>query len=428
VREGAGQGRWPGAGAGNAGRGAGALRPAGASVRALALALALVAGVALGACGSPPPRTTTPPAAASTTSGVASTTSTSPATSVSTSSPTPPGCVQPPAAWPVPRLADQLLMVIGYFTALPSLATEAAAGVGGFVFLGEPADGQRTAVRSGLAGLVSDAAAAGQVVPWMSTDTEGGPVSRLADILGPIPSPRQMAGQWTPAQVQSAMASRGAAMKSLGITMDLAPVLDTASPTDAVADESARSFSDTPRVVATYGDAYASGLRAAGVVAVGKHFPGLGHANADTDTGPATDPPLSELESDDLIPFESAVTGGIPVVMVGHPVVPGLSDGLPASLAPATYSLLRRTLRFSGVAMTDSLAAVAISAAGYTEASAAVAAIEAGADMAMVASGTWEAALTALEQALDDGALSLTQARASAERALAAKHVAVCRS
>ncbi len=319
-------------------------------------------------------------------------------------------------------------MVIGEFTTAQTLEAEAKTGVGGFVFLGEPTADAGPTLHTALADLDADATGAGQIAPWMSTDTEGGTVSRLANVLGAIPSPRTMAAEWTPAQVESVMEARGEALRQLGITMDLAPVLDTASATDPVADESQRSFSATPHVVDAYGTAYASGLRAAGVVAVGKHFPGLGHASADTDTGPATDPPLSDLRTDDLIPFTGVIASGLPVVMVGHPIVPDLSGGLPASLSPATYVLLRTTLHFEGVAMTDSLSAGAISAAGYSEANAAVTAVRAGADMPMVDASTWEAVVDALVQAMTDGTIPRTQADAAVRRILAAKDLTICTS
>lgn len=317
-------------------------------------------------------------------------------------------------------------MVIGEFTAAAALAPEARAGVGGLVFIGQPTASSGAALHAALSGLDADAAGAGQVQPWISTDTEGGPVSRLADVLGTIPSAREMAREWTPAQVESAMEARGEALRNLGVTMDLAPVLDTASPTDQVADETQRSFSTTPDVVAAYGAAYAAGLRAAGVVAVGKHFPGLGHASADTDTGPATDPSISELRDDDLVPFARVVASGLPVVMVGHPIVPGLTGGLPASLSPATYALLRTTLHFGGVTMTDALDAGAISAAGYSETEAAVAAVRAGADMPMVDAATWQPVAHALVVGLTDGSIPRAQADGSVSRILAAKGVTVC--
>ncbi len=336
------------------------------------------------------------------------------------------GCVNPASSWPVGQLVQQVIMVGGQFSDLAASVPIANAGVGGFVLFGQPAAGAASAIRSGIAALDADAAGRGQVVPWMSTDEEGGPVARLSAVIGALPSARQMASQWTPAQVESALAAHGSAMRGLGVTMDLAPVLDTASPTDPVAGESYRSFSESATVAAGYGVAYAAGLGAGGVVAVAKHFPGLGRANADTDQGPATDPPLSSLESNDLIPFERAVTAGIPVVMVGHPIVPGLTSGQPASLSAATYSLLRNSLGFKGVALTDDLDAGAISAAGYTQAAAAVKAVESGADMVMIDASAWSATTTALTQAVGSGKIAVATLVSSATRILRAKGVVMC--
>ena len=234
-----------------------------------------------------------------------------------------------------------------------------------------------------------------------------------------------MAAGWTPAQVQSALTSHALAMGSLGVSMDLAPVLDTANPGNTIAGENNRSFSENGEVAATYGLAFADGLLAGGVVPVAKHFPGLGHASANTDTAPATDPPLSQLETDDLIPFEAAAAAGLPVIMVGHPMVPGLTGNIPASLSPATYQLLRGTLKFDGVAITDDLDARAISTAGYTRPTAAVKAIEAGADMAMIDASQWSATVSALSEAVNRGGLPLANLDASVNRILAAKGIAV---
>ena len=338
----------------------------------------------------------------------------------------PPACANPVSTWPVNQRLEQLLMVSGQFADLGASTAPASAGVGGFVLFGAPPPGSGTTIQAGLAALDADATAAGQVRPWMSTDEEGGAVARLANVLGALPSPREMAAEWTPAQVEGEVASHGSAMRALGISMDLAPVLDVASPTDTVADEDTRSFSDNPNVAASYGLAFAHGLQAAGIVPVVKHFPGLGKASADTDLAPATDPSLSQLEGNDLIPFESAIGAGLPVVMVGHPVVPGLTGGLPASLSAATYRFLRVNLHFNGVAMTDDLDARAISAAGYSQPAAAVAAIRAGADMAMIDSSEWSASIAALAQAVRSGALPLTQVDTSVSRILAAKGLATC--
>jgi beta-glucosidase-like glycosyl hydrolase len=337
-----------------------------------------------------------------------------------------PGCSNPVDTWSVAQRVEQVIMVGGEFSDLAASEQMAAAGVGGFVLFGQPPAGSGPSIQAGIAQLDAAATANGELVPWMSTDEEDGPIARLADVLGALPSARQMAAQWTPAQVEAAMAAHGQAMRALGVTMDLAPVLDTASPSDPYAGESYRSFSEDGQVAAQYGLAYAQGLEQAGIVPVVKHFPGLGHAIGDTDTGPATDPPLSSLEQDDLIPFEQAIDAGLPVVMVGHPIVPGLSNGLPASMSPATYQFLRNNLHFGGVAMTDDLDAGAISAAGYTQPSAAVTAMEAGADMVMIDPSEWTATVAALTQAVDSGAISTAALDASVDRIASAKGVEIC--
>lgn len=316
-------------------------------------------------------------------------------------------------------------MVSGDFSNLGASAPYARAGAGAFVFFGQPPAGSGPTISAGLAGLFNDARASGQILPWTSTDEEGGYVARLSNVIGSLPAPRWMAANWTPAYVQSVITAHARAMWNLGITMDLAPVLDTALPSNTIADESDRSFSYDPQVAATYGIAYANGLRAGGVVAVGKHFPGFGQANANTDLSPATDPPLSELQSRDLIPFERAIGNGLPVIMITHASVPGLTGTTPASLSPATYQYLRNTLHFNGVTLTDSLSAVAITRY-YTEQAAAVIAVESGADMVMIQATAWQATVSALQNAVASGALPSAQLNASVTRILNAKSIATC--
>jgi beta-N-acetylhexosaminidase len=335
------------------------------------------------------------------------------------------GCTDVSAFSLTDRL-NELIMVSGNFSNLAASAPYASAGIGAFVMYGQPSAGSGPAISSGIAALYNDARAAGRVLPWVSTDEEGGSVARLSNVIGALPSARQMASQWTPAQVQSAMATHGSAMWNLGVIMDLAPVLDTANPSNTIADENERSFSENGLTAAKYGVAYARGLRSARVVSVGKHFPGLGHASANTDLGPATDPSLAQLQASDLIPFEEAISAGIPVIMISHASVPGLTGTVPASLSPATYQYLRNSLLFNGVTITDSLSAGAISAFGYAQPAAAVRAVESGADMVMISSTQWQATLSALQSAVSSGALPLSQLNDSVGRILTAKGISVC--
>ncbi len=92
--------------------------------------------------------------------------------------------------------------------------------------------------------------------------------------------------------------------------------------------------------------------------------------------------------------------------MMGHPSVPGLTGGTPASLSRAAYYLLRTWYHFAGVAITDSLGAGAIRAAGYSEAAAAVQALEAGADMALIDAADRPSVESAIVSAVQSGALT----------------------
>ncbi len=335
-------------------------------------------------------------------------------------------CADPVATWSLTQKVDQLLLVTADYSDLAAAGPAAAAGVGGLVLMGQPPYGSGPAIQSSLAGLQAEAAGSGRLPLLVSTDEEGGYVARLSQVIGSLPTPRQMASQWSPAQTETAIAAHARAMKALGVDMDLAPVADTSPAGNPIADEGDRSFSADPQTAATYTDAFMAGLRDGGVIPVVKHFPGLGHASANTDQGPAVDPSLSQLQGADLIPFESAVAAGAPVVMVGHPSVPDLTGGAPASLSPATYSLLRGQLGFSGVAITDALGAGAISAAGYTEATAAAQAVESGADMVIVDAADQAAVEQSLASAVQSGSLSTSVLDTHVDRILALKGLNVC--
>ncbi len=307
-------------------------------------------------------------------------------------------------------------MVGGDFAHIDSSTPAVEQGVGGVVFLGSPPSGSGPAIKSSLA-LLEQLAREHLLT---ATDEEGGGIARLSNVLGPMPWPRQMAEGMSPAQVQHLLAQHGSAMFALGIDMDLAPVLDTASPNDAIDKEGERSFSENGATAAAYGLAFIDGLRAGGVIPVAKHFPGLGHANGNTDIGPATVPALSQLAGDDLIPFQRAINAGVRVVMMSNVVEPDWGS-TPASLNPAAYRYLR-SMGFAGVILTDSLDAGAITKVGVRGPQAVVRAIEAGADMAMITTpAEFPAALAALEQAVSSGKLSITQVRVSVQRILSLK-------
>src|SRR3954462_10099240 len=150
--------------------------------------------------------------------------------------------------------------------------------------------------------LADIAASAGPLPLAVSTDEEGGRVSRLADLIGAQPSPRVLAQTMTPDEVRGIAFQRGQAMRGLGVTIGFAPVVDvtTESDDEVIGD---RSFGSDPAQVIAFAGAHAQGLRDAGVLPVPKHSPGHGQASGDSHEGGVVPPPLDELRTSDLIPY-----------------------------------------------------------------------------------------------------------------------------
>ena len=393
-------------------------------------ALALLAG----ACGSsreaapvttaPVISTTTPgphPTRASTTSttptSLTSTTSmatTTTSTTTTTSRPPGPTAIECVGELPIGLRVGQVLLPVVDQAGLAVIADLAGRGlVAGAVVIGSPGDGFPAAVAA-----VQEASATGPVV--IAVDEEGGTVQRFGALLGELPSAARM-GAMSIGDVRELARERAVAIGALGVTVNLAPVLDVGSGPGI----GTRSFSDDPMVVSTHGLAFAEGILDGGLVPVAKHFPGHGRANADSHDETATTPPLDELRLVDLLPFGVLPDGA--AVMVGHLVVPGLTDGVPASLsAAAVTGILRDELGFDGVILTDDLSMGAV-AQMIDVPTAARLALIAGADLLMV--GGHENVVPAawsLMAALDDGSLDERWLDEAVERVLAMRGVDPC--
>jgi beta-N-acetylhexosaminidase len=233
-------------------------------------------------------------------------------------------------------------------------------------------------------------------------------------------------------------------MRQLGVSVDLAPVvdLDDRPGPSATNPDGLRSFSAVPGIAASYGLAFVKGLRSAGIVPVVKHFPGLGGASGNTDYSLASTVPFAQLQVAGLVPFRAAIAAGVPAIMVSNAAVPGLTD-LPASLSPAAIDgLLRHTLGFEGLVLTDSLSAGAVAQAGYQLPEASAAAIEAGADMILFGSTltptetvllspqnvatSIRQIVEAIVSATAAGSLPIDRLNNAVEHVLAAKDVNLC--
>ncbi len=335
----------------------------------------------------------------------------------------------PPTTLTPERLAERALVVPAEEGDLHAVLPGVRAGVGGIILLGSAAP---VDLRSQLAALA--AAAPSGIAPWVMVDEEGGAVQRLANLVGGVPAARTLGATERPAQITAVATTLGRRLAALGISMDLAPVLDAdggAGPNSRDADGT-RSFSADPATAAADGIAFAEGLANGGVVPVVKHFPGLGGASGNTDLVVASTRPWGGLRASGLVPFADAVKAHLPAVMVANAAVPGLS-ALPASLSPPVVTgLLRGRLGFRGLVLSDSLSAVSVSGRGFSLPAAAVSSLAAGADLVLYnatagATGSVTSSLAkAIVAAVGDGRLHRPALLASLRRSLAARGVRVC--
>ena len=184
-----------------------------------------------------------------------------------------------------------------------------------------------------------------------------------------------------------------------------------------------RSFGTDAACVSNMMLEVADGLLDNGVIPCVKHFPGHGSTAGDTHQGLAyTDKTLEELMSCELVPFQTAVDNGLPMIMVSHISVPSVTgDDTPASLSHFLVTeLLREQMGFDGIVITDGMGMGAIED-NYESGEAAVLAVQAGCDMLLITADFPEAYQAVLD-AVEDGRISEQQIDASVKRILRIKY------
>ena len=257
--------------------------------------------------------------------------------------------------------------------------------------------------------------------PLIALDAEGGRVHRLSPPFTHFPPALQIGQTGSPQLAHEVGVALGRELRSAGIDIDFAPVLDVYSnPDNAVIGD--RAFGSDPQRVAEFGCALAAGLRAAGVLPCGKHFPGHGATVIDShDDLPYDERDRATLEEVDLPPFQAAIAQEIELLMTAHVVYPALDPQQPASLSAIIMNdLLRQRLGFQGVIVSDDLEMGAI-IRHSSVAAAAVQALSAGADLLLVCQSLEHArsARDACRRALQQGILAeerVTEAQHRVER------------
>jgi beta-N-acetylhexosaminidase len=252
----------------------------------------------------------------------------------------------------------------------------------------------------------------------LMVDQEGGSVRRLPG--APLRSAPAMAATGRPSVALAEGRATAATLRAAGMNVDLAPVVDVVRPESALHAEG-RGFGFGVRSAARFGAAFTRGLRAGGVAATAKHFPGFGAAPANTDVGAVRiRVGLRELRAVDRPPFAAAIRAGAGLVMLSSAIYPTLSRAPAVLSARVVQGELREGLGFRGVTISDDLEAPAFASRGGAS-GAALAATRAGVDLLLFAR-TYDGAdraARALADGLRSGRVDRRALEASLGRVLA---------
>jgi beta-N-acetylhexosaminidase len=199
---------------------------------------------------------------------------------------------------------------------------------------------------------------------FIAANQEGGLIQSLS---GPgfttIPSALDQSGI-DPVSLRAQAAQWGAELASAGVNLNFAPVLDVVPPGADAQNEPIgvlkRGYGHDPATVGAHGIAFMRGMDGAGVATTAKHFPGLGRVKGNTDFTPSVVDTATTPTDAYLAPFRDAIAAGIPFVMIALATYQQIDPSALAVFSPVVMrQLLRNSLGFNGVVVSDDLGATA---------------------------------------------------------------------
>jgi beta-N-acetylhexosaminidase len=215
-------------------------------------------------------------------------------------------------------------------------------------------------------------------------DLEGGSVDRLRNAIGPAPAPLQVFATGHRQLFRRHGRVIGENCWALGFNVDFAPTVDLAFEASSSVMGS-RVVSADPGETVQYARRFLGGLRSAGVLGSGKHFPGLGEGTLDSHHElPVIRKSWKQLWDQDLVPYRT-LRRELPLVMVSHAAYPEVTgNSTPASLSRKWITeTLRQKIGYRGLVVSDDLEMSGVLSALPIE-QAAVEHIRAGGDLCLI--------------------------------------------
>jgi beta-N-acetylhexosaminidase len=258
---------------------------------------------------------------------------------------------------------------------------------------------------------------------FISIDQEGGKVKRIQKDVTQFPGNFALGVVNDPSKTYTMAQILGTQLRLSGINMNYAPVVDVNNnPNNPVIN--IRSFGCDPALCASLGEAYIKGLQKSRCIAVAKHFPGHGDTYQDSHlTLPVIYKSLHQLEHVELIPFKRAIDAEVECIMTAHIAFPRMGINIPATMSSYfLHDILRESLKFNGLIITDDLEMKGISGI-QSYGNAAVNSIKAGADILLISSyeNHVQEIFDSLKKALDKGDISVELVKSKATKILELK-------
>lgn len=257
--------------------------------------------------------------------------------------------------------------------------------VGSVVLIGNWNNGT-AAAKTAADALQSYAPSGNQLI--VSTDQEGGQVQHLKG-SGFDTMPSAVAqGQMSADTLRSSAKTWGGQLKQAGINVDLAPVLGTVQvkrSSNAPIGALNRDFGLDSNGNAQHGIAFVEGMRDAGVGATVKHYPGLGAVTGNTDfTTEGILDTTTTLDDEEIGAFNTTIKQAKPaMVMMSLATYQRIDSSAPAAFSSKIIDgMLRGSVGYDGVVISDSLSAAAVS--GIATKDLGVRLVDAGGDLACI--------------------------------------------
>lgn len=286
--------------------------------------------------------------------------------------------------------------------------------LGGYLLFGRDVEGKTyDEVQSTIAQYQETS----EVPMLIAADEEGGTVSRVSRnsqlVATPFQSPQDLYAQGGWDAITKDTTDKAGILKELGIDAGLFPVADVATDPNAFIYD--RTIGQDAKGTAEYVTTVVKALKKAHSGSTLKHFPGYGN-NQDSHTDIVTDTrSMTELEDNDLVPFQAGIDAGVDSILVSHNIVNAIDDSVPASVSAPVHDLLRKDMGFDGVIMTDDMDMAGL-ADFMSQEEAGLKALQAGNDL--ILSSTYASQIPYVLQAIEDGEYSEKDLDASVTRVL----------